>query len=728
MTIYKTFDPADGFVSVEYHADRILQSRELNDDQAIQQHELRKLSDSMYADGDIIGPGARCSMDAVTGIASLEAGRIYIAGRMLDVPAAAIAVPLVGLQYVGTFRKTETMTAVDDPRLYNPATEGEGQNEAGADRIKQTARWGLAGSGQAGDFFPVWTIEDGVVKPREALSANNPITLAIRDYDKASTGTGTYVVSGMMVYMQDDDAEGNQVYNVKAGVAHVGGLSVNRPSDRTVVYSAVPNTQLVQNEPHAASGDALQTIAFDRSPVLQPATVEVQRKKVQQVNRGPIVGGADPLNENSVVKVNSVKLGGTIYKPDIDYKLTAGQIDWSPSGAEPPTGNLYEAEFEFISTEPALNQTPTTFQIANPINGTVHRVNYEFAMRRYDRLVMDENGVFNIIKGVPATWQPVAPDVPEGQLLLASIYQSWVSGTRRLSQDGARIVTVDAQMAQGRRIDAIEFDLAELRLATDVNGRYSGLKKGYFADPMLDDSMRDQGLEQTAHISSGALQLFEDFGAYLLDDGKSSYSIDFDTVVGVRQSAYSRSMAINPSIAPGQLPATVTLAPPIDRWAVASTMQYPRSIPEFFYSESTYYEKRPSVAELVQQGFDKIVDPSLVDTSGIYLREIDVSMTVAGFDPLEPVKSCTFDGKPVALKNALGQTPIANAQGLVQGTFKVPPGINVGTKSVRIDGENGSFGMASFTGSATIQLKVSYLYRASFITAAMGYGTVNYVV
>ena len=725
MTIYKTFDPADGFVSVDYHADRILQSREQNDSQAIQQHALRRIADGIFSDGDLI-EGARCTMSAATGMATMDAGSIYIAGRIHDVAAAQILVPVQGVQYVGIYLETTTVTAVNDPRLYNPAVEGEGQNEPGADRTRMVARWGLAGSqGVPGDFFPVWTIEDGVVKPREALSTNNPITVAIKDYDIASTGGGNYVVEGMAVFQHDDDQAGNQIYTVKAGEARVGGIAVFRPNDRTVVYPAVPNTLQILSEPHAASGEALQTIAFDRFPVLKPATVRVQRKKTQQVNRGPILGGADQLNENSVVKINSVKLGGTTYVPNTDYKLTAGQVDWSPGGAEPATGNLYTVEFEFISIEPVLNQTPTTFQIANPINGTVHYVDYEFAMRRYDRLVMDDQGVYSVIKGVPATWQPVPPDVPAGQLLLATIYQSWMQETRRLILDSWRMVPMQTIANYSNRMDGIELDLAELRLATDVNGRYSGLKKGYFADPMRDNSMRDQGLEQTAQILDGALQLYEDFGAHLLDDGKTSYSMGFDIVTGLRQAAYSRSMAINPSTAVGQLPASVTLAPPIDRWEVPGVRRYPIGV-QFHYNP--IWNPGQTVENSVQAEFDKTFDKSLIDTSDIYLREIDVGVTLTGFDPLEPVKSATFDGQAVALKNAQGQTPSANAQGVVQGSFKVPKGVTVGTKRVRIEGDNGSYGEASYTGSATLKLQVSYLYRGNFITAGVGDQTVNYVL
>ncbi|HFC7849306.1 TPA: DUF4815 domain-containing protein, partial [Neisseria meningitidis] len=102
----------------------------------------------------------------------------------------------------------------------------------------------------------------------------------------------------------------------------------------------------------------------------------------------------------------------------------------------------------------------------------------------------------NVVKGIPATWQPVPPAVPDSMLALGSIYQTWEADTRRTESDSVRMVPMATLVDYRRRMDDIEMDLAELRLATDTAGRYSGLKKGYFADPMIDDSMRDQGIEQ----------------------------------------------------------------------------------------------------------------------------------------------------------------------------------------------------------------------------------------
>jgi hypothetical protein len=45
------------------------------------------------------------------------------------------------------------------------------------------------------------------------------------------------------------------------------------------------------------------------------------------------------------VDIVQVRQGGTVYVKNVDYKLTAGQVDWSPAGAEPAPGSSYEVVF-----------------------------------------------------------------------------------------------------------------------------------------------------------------------------------------------------------------------------------------------------------------------------------------------------------------------------------------------------------------------------------------------
>ncbi|QIL80817.1 DUF4815 domain-containing protein [Diaphorobacter sp. HDW4A] len=714
MTIYNGFDAAKGYTKVLVHADRVAGSAEQNEAQSIIDHRITRIADVLFADGDIT-EGARCTVNAETGECSMEAGGIYISGAVHDLAAASLQVPVVGLVYVGVLYRERVVTAVDDPTLYNRAAGAAGYGELGADRLQVSTAWGVQGDGQPGNFYPVWTIRDGVVTPREPAPTMNATTQAIERYDRDSTG-GSYVVRGLVTIQSDDDEQGRQVFAVTAGAARISGRAVEQPVDRRVVFAAVPDVELISGEPHNVDTAGLLHVQFDRWPVLQPAKVKIPRNRVAQISHGPFLGAADPLPENSVYKINSVKQGGTTYQKDVDYKLTAGQVDWSPDGAEVVPGSEYTVDFDYISTEDVLNQTPRGFDVQGGVPQTVLQVDYAYAMKRIDRIVMNGAGELDIIKGIPATWQPVDPDVPGGVLALASVVQTWDADTRRTVADAVRTVQMDTLVSYATRMDDIELDLAELRLATDVAGRYSGLKKGYFADPMMDNTMRDQGREQTAMVSGQALQLYEFEGAFLMGDGVTAYGLAYDFVAAVSQLSFSRAMAINPSGAAGQLPATIALQPAVDRWEAPYPQAYPLAI------------DRNASRYTIQSAFDELYDKSTIDVSNVHMRQIEVTFSLSGFRPLEPLASVAFDGVPVAVTPVAGGSLIANARGEVYGAFTVPANISIGMKAVEFVGENGSKGSANYLGGAVLTLKTYGRWSTMYGGYGAGSGVVTYVI
>ncbi|MCG3785733.1 DUF4815 domain-containing protein [Delftia acidovorans] len=717
MTSYNRHDPAKGYTQHIFHADRVAQSAEPNEMQAQARYALRRVADVLFADGDITA-GARCSVNAETGACQLEAGSIYLNGAVHDVAAAALQIAVQGTVYIGVHYATRIVTAEQDPTLYNPAVGTSGYGEPGADRLQVSVTWGLQGQGE-GDFYPVWTVEDGIVKPREPAPQLNAVTKAIEGYDRDSTG-GTYVVRGLKTLPLPDDDQGRQVYAITAGAARVGGVAIEVPADRRLVYAAEANMAQVNSEPHSSSTDALQHVAFDRWPVLEQATLRITRRKTAQVVHGSFVGAADPLPDASVVQINSVTQGGTTYTKDVDYKLTAGQIDWSPAGAEPTPGSTYSVGYDYISTEPAQNQTTRGFEVQGALPATLILVDYRYALRRIDRIVMGSDGLLNVVKGIPATWQPVPPDVPGNVLALGSIYQTWEPDTRRTEPDSVRLVPMPTLVAYRDRMDRIELDLAELRLATDTAGRYSGLKKGYFADPMMDDSMRDQGLEQTAMIAGGALQLYEADNAYMLGDGKTAHSLEYTLAKTMGQTATSRAMKINAQATAGALPASIELVPSVDRWEVPQALNYPRVV--------SFYRAFGATGEDVQAQYRKQIKEELLDLTGITMRPLEVQFALAGFRALEAMESLHFDGLPVAAQPLEGGGLVANAAGVLEGKFTIPEGLPVGAKTVEIKGEHGTTGRAQYVGSATLNLKLNVLGSNSYGSIFAGFATVTYVI
>ena len=701
-----------------------LQARELGDMQDNAAEALRSVADVLFADGDI-GGGAACAVDEL-GQCTLDEGRIYLAGRVRSVGAANFNVATVGEVSVGIYLLNETVTPLQDPDLYDQEKSSPAHGEAGANRTRTTCSWGQVGDGQQGDFYPVWTIVDGAVRPREAAPQTTAMTKAIEGYDVESTG-GNYVAYGMEATMLDNDAEGRQVYSISAGAARVRGVAVRSGAARRLVFGAVADVQAVQSEPHSSATVAAQRIKFDRSPVLLPATVRVQRRKTVTLTRGPIGGGADVLPENSVVKINSVKQGATTYVQATDYKLTASQVDWSLPGAEVAPGNQFDVDFEYMSTEAVQDQTPHDFAITGAVKDTVMFLDYQFALRRIDVIVIDGRGDLNVVKGVPAVWNPVAPDVPRGLLGLASIWQSWDT-SRAVIVNQVRTVPMDELVGYQKQINSLKTDQAELRLAVDVSGRYGGLRKGYFADPMLDNTMRDQGMEQTALIAGGALQLDEPLQALPVDDGNTSHSMKSTAAVYLSQAFKTLSMTVAPPPPPvppppaPPLPATAALTPSIDRWiSEGPALTYPGS------SRSIVLLDGLATFESARNELGQALDASKIDTSKLYMREIEVRFKLEHFKPSELLLQMSFDGQIVNAQPLPGATLIANASGVIEGRFTVPPKLPTGVKALAFAGNQGSTATTQYTGQVQIKVNLNVVYTSGSY-ASVGTKVVTYVV
>lgn len=731
MTIYQRQEADKGYVAHLFHADRVAQSSEINEIQAASRYRLRRVADALFDEGQIT-EGARCSVNRETGVCDLEAGSIYLLGAVHDVLAASFVVPVIGTVVVGVRYVESVVTALEDPTLYSQAINTAGYGEPGADRLRVAVSWAVKGEGpQEGEFFPIWNIDDGAVRARDTSQGDGAIAAAIERYDVDSTG-GTYAVRGLGV-VKLPDADGKQVYSIAAGEARVVGRAVEVPSDRRVVYAAAPDVENIGAEPHMSTTDGLQRIEFDRWPVLAPAQLRVQRRRTVQINHGPYAGAADPLPNTGIISINTVKQGGTIYNQGADYKLTAGQLDWSPGGAEPAPGSAIDVTYEYISTEAPLSQDTRGFEVQGALTGTLVLVEYDYAMRRVDRIAMQSSGEITVIKGVSAAWRPVPPDVPDTLLPLASIFQTWEEESRKLMPDGVRMVNMQTMGGYAQRMDDIELDLAELRLATDVNGRYGGLKKGYFADPMKDNSMRDQGMVQTALIANGALQLDEPDTAHLLGDATAVHMLDYVLVPGLRQASASRAMRISTAPVSGKLPATATLTPAIDRWAHAERLTYPGTIMSVLHNPGHTYALTEEMGTVTQTRLGPVtetrMDPALLDTSGIKMRAVEVEFSVTGFQPLEPLQEVTFNGQPIVATPLPGGQLVADAQGSVRGKFTTPQGLPIGAKTVQFKGEQGSVGSAVFTASVTLKLWVP-LQTRNYFGDYGGYGgrEVTYVI
>lgn len=693
--IQNRFDPAKNYERHLFRADKVLQSAELNEVQSAAAHKLAMFGDALFRDGDIVRD-ARIVVNAQTGVTQCESGALYLAGAVRGVPSRTIAVPVLGVVAVGLYLHANVVTELQDPALLNPAAGTRGYQEPGAAREQITPSWGHAGDGQPGEFYPVWVVEDGIVRPKDPPPTLDSVTQAMARYDRDSAG-GTYIVRGLDVAASADQPDGRQVYTVGEGRARVNGYGVELVSSRRLVYDTAADLKAVDSEPHQSTTIGVQRITLDRPPCLGVPQVRITARRTVDVIHGGFSGAADPLPDNGVILIETVKQGGTTYTQGTDYALTAGQVNWAAPGAEPAPGSTYQVTYQHIANVAPTNVTPTAFDVAGALPGTLVLVSYQQMLRRIDRLCMDEEGRFQWVRGVSAEWSPSPPVAPPALLPLASVYQSWDS-QRRVVQDGVRMVPMDEIAAYRNRLAAVIEDQAELRLSVDISGRHSGVKKGLFADPFISDAMRDAGVSQTGAIVGGALRLplqvqVHELGTSIVNPQAPAHGYS----VALQQPMRTGSMLVNPYMAFQALPAVCTLTPAVDRWTETST-QWTSAITERMYTGSggnAVLSHTGSTVRTISEASSNIE----------HLRQIKVRFDLQGFGPGEALAAVAFDGIGVVPTALPSGTLIATAAGVLSGQFTIPAGVPAGVKDVAFTGSGGSTAAQFFTGQGTAVLR-----------------------
>jgi len=688
LAVYDRFDPAKNYDTHLFRADKVLQSAELVELQRAMHARIRGVADMLTREGSIV-KGASIVVNSTTGATTCESGALYVGGAVRGVPPAQLTIATVGVVYVGVYLIRDIITELEDPALLNPAVGTDGYREPGAARERVQLAWGVGGDAQAaGEFFPVWTVEDGWVRPKEAPPNIDAVTQALARYDRDSSGSN-YIVRGMELRQAADLPTGEQVYNLAEGAARIGGHSMELPSSRRIVYNAQPDLQWIDSEPHMSNTEGAQRVTFDRWPMVGVPQVRAIKRRTVDVVHGGFVGAADPLPDNSVQTIEKIQQGAAIYNAPADYKLTAGQVDWSPGGAEPAPGSTYKVTYLYFAVVEPTGVDSRGLTVTGAVAGTTMQLSYNCALRRIDRLTLDREGTIAWVRGVPAPWQPLAPQIPQGVVSIASVYQSW-DAQRRVDLDAVRMVPMQELREYRTFMERLAQDHAEIRLAVDIAGRYSGIKKGMFADPMRGDEMRDAGQPQTALIAAGALRLPISFAVHQLGtDIHERQSLGHTHRAVLAQTARTGSMRVNPYNAFAPIPCKATITPAVDRWTETRDVWKGKNVLKnvSWFSDMNSHSENGS-------GWDPVGQT----TSAIeYLREIDLRFDLE-FPPAEALQSITFDGLPVQPVALPMGVLVANAQGILSGTFRIPPNVTAGAKKVDFRGTGGSAASTIFTG------------------------------
>lgn len=631
---YNRFDPDKEYEKSLFLAGRGLQSAELNETQEYALSKLKGIGDAIFRDGDVI-TGSNCIIDAETGKVTLESGKIYLRGAVRRVEKEKFVIPLNTTVRIGIYYVESTITELEDENLRDPAVGTRNYQEAGAARLKVSTIWGYQSEGffprfSGGEFYPIYNIENGVLIEHSPPPQANIVTTALARYDKEANGS--YVVNGLeIMFLQREEGERGakkQVFVINEGKAHVDGYEIELPHSIRVYFDEDPDIKTVESEPHTfqPNSQRVMELKVNDFPISEIKKVDITVQKTFAVTHGSYSGAIDPIPDSAVLEIIQIKQGNVIYENSIDYKLNAGNVDWSLPGKEPAPGSSYQITYRcrtYISPEDISEQG---CKVRGAVDNSLVLVDYTWKMPRFDLITIDAKGVVRRIKGIAHPWKPSMPKAPSGQLLLCYIHQAWKNGEKvKIVNNAIHAVPMNELEAMKSGIRDLYALVAEERLRSDANSREPTTKKGVFVDPFFDDDMRDQGISQSAAIVNKELILPINVEITDVEKGKKPYLLPYELEPVLEQLLQTKSERINPYQAFDPVPAKVTMNKNIDHWPEVKTNW-----------------KSPVTGQFNTRETTELLSSSTYEAE--FMREAVQDFEIEGFEPSEKLKEIKFDG------------------------------------------------------------------------------------
>lgn len=643
-SFYNRFDSAKKYTKALFRASQSLQAAELNDIQEYASHAIKEIGDALFKSGDVIS-GCTCVIDSDTGVVTVEAGKIYLNGLVRDVHEGNLEIPTNVSVKIGVYFKERTITELEDPDLRDPAAGTTNYQNPGAARVQYTTTWSYQLSETSekdpdlGEFYTIYNVENGVLVQKALAPQLDAVSTALARYDDESNGS--YVVKGMNVTCLSANST-EQIFSINEGKAHVNGYEIGLNHSLRSVFPNEYDIQTVDSDPYIFEADALgnMTINLNYTPLAEVKTVDITAEKKVNLTHGSYSGALDPIPSTAVLEIIQIKQGNKIYMKSSDYKLTAGQVDWSLSGAEPSPGSSYEIIYRHRTQVEPTNITDTSFDISGAVDGTIVLVSYTWKMPRYDIITIDAEGIVRRIKGLAHPWTPVVPKAPNGQLILAQIYQNWATNLKpKVTNNAIRVVQMADIESMRNMIMDLYYLIAQEQLKNDANASDPTAKKGIFVDPFFDDDMRDQGIPQTGAIIDNKLMLPITTEVHDFAKDQQVYMLPYTLEAVISQELQTGSMKINPYNAFDPIPADLTITLNIDHWTEVQT-QWLSALTYTYYSRGR--GGNSSSNQLVSSSTKNIA----------YMRQQSPNFTVEGLKLGEKIKKITFNGIEITAKEA----------------------------------------------------------------------------
>ena len=530
-------------------------------------------------------------------------------------------------------------------------------------------------------------------------------------------------------------------YQVSSGEAHVNGFEVISDNATRLVFDADPDLESADETRVRDFGDDspfdFPINLFD-TPIHSLKDIEITLRDTNTVTRGSTNSEVLPLAEKRTIRrIVSVNMGNTVYTEGIDWRKAINEdgenseaVYWIATGSSPSNGEEYSVIFEYevdsgniVDTLNNPNSVQYEFNYEDYDDGGTTKysvlrvivstdkvvirlvenrdddltvvdatVSYDQKIPRIDRLALDQDGNIRLLRGVSHKFTPAVPLHNPELLSLATTELNW-EDLPEVINDGVKVVPQNILQEMRDNIDDL-FRLTSLdRLNVNVALRDSSVKHGVFADPFLDDRLRELDLgkfPQSAAISDGKLQLgisdnFEDF--HLSDSISFIHSDEFTDVIQLKS---TMDRVINPYTVFEVLPPRVFLSPSVDQWSDTNTVWLSAITREF--TRTSGRGSRTTSERVVNRSTEVIRNA----------RQITVDFTIEGFGTNEALGSIIFGANSSYLGGVfLPFSPVsADANGTLMGSFVVPSGHKTNNKyNVVFIGSgttNPSIGLASY--------------------------------
>ncbi|EJF87185.1 DUF4815 domain-containing protein [Bartonella rattimassiliensis] len=677
--------------SVVFYGRRpFLQAGELNEVQTIIRGRHDRLGRLVAKEGDRV-ERADAFVNKDNQSITLTEGKIYIAGDIFPVSDAVLEnISMIGRVEIGVKLQKSWLTHEDDPELLGQVPGSLAEGEPGAAREIAKLVWALKDDDQQGVFFPVYILQDGVLIDQKSPSLLEPAMQAIATYDRAH---GHYIVGGCRVTALGQEGQ-KQVFSIQEGEANINGFKRKRLAALRHEEVEDFSTSAIPSETHIFApqkGKTSFTFKTYYAPIADIQSLLLTKEKTVTVTRGAVASGRDGVPDKSITAFIKIVQGGKEFKEGTDFKKTGDTIDWAPVGDEPLPGSSYKVTYRYRARISADKITEQEIIVSGGAEGGDIIVSYTYKLPRIDRIGFNTKGNVVYIKGISAD-HPMAPSVPDDVLSLATITNNWLS-TPLVVNDGTRVAPYDEMWRYFQRVLSLDRLMQLERIKSNVDSKEPIAKKGMFADPFLDDSLRDEGFPQTGAIGNGLLQLAIDPTFYTARL-TAPVTLDWTNEVIIAQELTTACEKINPYQNFAPLPGTVTLTPATDFWHEQRTDWLSGVTNQLTMGWNrgrriVKTEVRDNLVNATQEQID-------------FLRQITLNFKIEGFAKGERLETLTFDGVNILPNSSL----FANSYGILEGTFKIPKNITAGTKNVVARGKGGTIATGLFTGQGVIDVKV----------------------